>query len=174
MFGIQFSIRHKSPQKLGVGVVLTYQHCGLTKSGCPKHACLKEVLPDKSLRDFPFGKLLIGTKAAKCSFRKIGAKKVPRIEVPAMFLTNKSGWKAPKSITANFCLSCSPELFQVISSSHNRTNNKNASTKWQRKYLLPNASLKLLLPSEIENGLEEEHRRILYSASTAANIQIIC
>lgn len=184
MFGSQFSLfnprltpgGNKATRKLGVGKVVTYKFYGLTKSGCPKHACLKEIHPsNKLLSDFPFGKLVLSTKPAKCCicnapFTNKEKKKVPRIEIQAMFLKNRSGWKAPKCITANFCLKCSPELFGVITSN---SKSAPASKQWQRKYVLPNASSKLLLSTDTDNQLDCEDKLFLSSTCTRANIQII-
>ena len=79
MFGNQFSLFNPrnislgtnfTARKLIAGTVVTYQYYGLTKSGCPKHACLKEIHDaKKSLGDFPFGKVLYGRfDAAKGEF----------------------------------------------------------------------------------------------------------
>jgi hypothetical protein len=165
----------KATRKLGVGKVVTYKFYGLTKSGCPKHACLKEIHPSNTaLSDFPFGKLVFGIKFAKCcicnvSFTNKERVKVPRIEIQAMFLKNRSGWKAPKCITANFCLKCSPELFGVI----NRNNSAPSSNQWRQKYLLPNASSKLLLSTDTEDQMNQAEKSLLNSACKQANIQII-
>ena len=185
MFGTQFSLFNPrmasggngATRKLEVGTVITYKHYGLSKSGCPKHACLEEIHAcKKSLSDFPFGKVVMGIKAAKCCICNISLtnkekNKVPRIEIPAMFLKNKSGWKAPKCITANFCLKCSPELFEVINRSAKTVP---VSNHWRRKYLLPNASSKLLLSTDTENQLETEEQLRLHISCKRSNIQLIC
>jgi hypothetical protein len=89
-------------------------------------------------------------------------------------MANRSGWKAPKSVTSNFCLPCSPQLFEFISSLHRNSKRKTpAKNSWQQKYLLPNASTKLLLSIDIKGQLDGKDEKLLYTACQQFNIQII-
>ena len=184
MFKMQFSLLYAHNAKranLKVGTILSYRHYGLTKSGCPRHACIKEIFPNrKSLGDFAFGQVVFSSKAAKCCIclarlnphdRK--RKKQPRIEIGAIYL-NKLGrlGVAPKPITANFCLSCAPQLFGLIFSFQSNTSIDSDKT-WYSKYLLPNTSTKLFVSNEVQAEMEGGDKQILNFAAKDNGIHIV-